>query len=448
MTVPATTPLGSYNAAVINPDHSKAVCTGCLTIIATPTITSMSPSSAAQGTNTSITLTGTGFAAGASLKGPGGVTFANVQVVNSSTITATMQTSATAPTGTNLPVAVTNDAAAGYGTAIGNVLTVTKALWGIVPSPNPFPSADVLQGVSCVSVSYCMAVGQGSSPFGLILHWDGSTWTNSTNAGTPSLDAVSCVSTTFCMAVGATTAEKWDGTMWTPIPTVTSAFRVSCTSPSFCVAVGNPETIQIWNGSSWTTMAPPSIPANVIELNDVSCFGTSTCIAIGYTSEGVGSQALVLSVSGGTWSLASDSGDTGAGAVIFGVSCTSATFCVLSGSTSNGALVLGWNGSVLSAYSPPVVPITWLWGVSCVSTSSCVAVGYQGPLNSGITNPVIEEWDGSSWTVDNTPSTGLPDTAFLDASCPAAGSCVAVGYTEVPSPMSEKTLVEMKGIPS
>jgi hypothetical protein len=53
------------------------------------------------------------------------VSFTNVVVVNSTTITATMKVSATAPSGSDLSVTVTNDAAAGYGKVTSGVLNIT-----------------------------------------------------------------------------------------------------------------------------------------------------------------------------------------------------------------------------------------------------------------------------------------------------------------------------------
>jgi hypothetical protein len=62
------------------------VCSGCFTISAAPTVTSLSPSSVAKGqTGVSVVVNGTGFVAGASVDlGGGGVTVTNV-VVNSGT---------------------------------------------------------------------------------------------------------------------------------------------------------------------------------------------------------------------------------------------------------------------------------------------------------------------------------------------------------------------------
>jgi hypothetical protein len=125
VTVPAGTAVGAYTVTISNPDHSAATCITCFRVIAAPTLPLIAPSKAARGATTSVTLKGSGFAAGASITGPTGVTFTKISVVNATTITATMKIAATAHTGTDLKVTVTNNAAGGYAKATGAVLTVT-----------------------------------------------------------------------------------------------------------------------------------------------------------------------------------------------------------------------------------------------------------------------------------------------------------------------------------
>jgi hypothetical protein len=124
VTVPAAAPTGSYTVTVTNPDRSSATCATCFTVTAAPTLTKLSPSSAAKGTAPTVTLTGTGFASGAKVAGPTGVTFSQLKFKSSTTITATMTVSSTAPTGTGLAVTVTNSSSAGYGKATGDLLTI------------------------------------------------------------------------------------------------------------------------------------------------------------------------------------------------------------------------------------------------------------------------------------------------------------------------------------
>ena len=79
----------------------------------------------------------------------------------------------------------------------------------VVPSPNPGTSYNVLNSVSCVSVSFCVATGyqySGSADPTLVEQWNGSVWSTVTSPspGTTnnSLYSVSCVSVSFCVATG------------------------------------------------------------------------------------------------------------------------------------------------------------------------------------------------------------------------------------------------------
>jgi hypothetical protein len=116
---------GAYTVRITNPNGSSATCATCLNVTAAPTLKGISPGSAATGSSTAVTLTGTGFVSGAKVTGPKGVTFSKVKVVHPTTLTATMTVTSTAKKGTDEDVTVANDAAAGYGKATGGVLTIT-----------------------------------------------------------------------------------------------------------------------------------------------------------------------------------------------------------------------------------------------------------------------------------------------------------------------------------
>src|SRR5205823_1858450 len=91
-------------------------------------------------------------------------------------------------------------------------------------------------------------------------------------AGSARFSAVSCVSPSYCIAVGnrlqrfvsAALAERWDGRRWSVLPTNAAAddrsvlTGVSCVSTDFCAAVGSHFTAdgsrgltEVWNGRAW-----------------------------------------------------------------------------------------------------------------------------------------------------------------------------------------------------
>ncbi|MCW2498228.1 Calx-beta domain-containing protein, partial [Jatrophihabitans sp.] len=120
--VAATATPGAVALRVTNPDGGTAKCS-CFTVTPGPTVTAVSPSSVVHGSTVNVTITGTRFAAGATVA-MNNVAVSNVVVVNSTTITATFKVSKTAPLVTE-KVTVTNAAAAGGGVGSFNGVTIT-----------------------------------------------------------------------------------------------------------------------------------------------------------------------------------------------------------------------------------------------------------------------------------------------------------------------------------
>ncbi len=132
--------------------------------------------------------------------------------------------------------------------------------WSIVPAASSLSTRQALISVSCASPSFCVSVGDDSSGAfeqTLAEWWNGSMWTiaptaDATTSSNNELDAVSCVSTTFCNAVGrfddspSTTqplAEHFNGINWildaTPASGMNSSLGgISCYVAFTCTAVG------------------------------------------------------------------------------------------------------------------------------------------------------------------------------------------------------------------
>jgi hypothetical protein len=287
--------------------------------------------------------------------------------------------------------------------------------WSVTPSPNRGTFDNYLFGVSCVNASRCVAVGfanttsDGPSASTLVEMWDGRHWSITPSpdvAAVNVLDAVSCVAANSCVAVGysnntlygysiQTLVERWDGKKWSVVDSPNPGYSdelagVSCVSRTRCVAVGGYQTgnyqtlVETWNGTYWSVTPSPNLPGTINLLSGVSCTSAAACVAVGTHHENI-SQTLVEQWDGTNWSIvASPSPGTSYNAFngLNGVSCVSATRCVAVGEYYDGAaslptLVETWDGTNWSVTpSPSQVPLgNYLNGVSCVSASSCVAVG-------------------------------------------------------------------------
>jgi hypothetical protein len=307
--------------------------------------------------------------------------------------------------------------------------------------------AGELFGVSCKSASACVAVGlylNGTdSGFGLAETWNGRAWTASTlpsPKGSLSIQlfGVSCVTAKSCVAVGedltsssaVPLAESWSGRAWKPATppepkgSVTGAMnKVSCTSGTFCVGVGEYGTdtggsilVDSFNGKAWTRMtaAPPASSRNDAALDGVSCVSPKDCVAVGAGTDVTGRPGGLTGFAelwnGKKWAGDAVAWPKGTGnSYLTGVSCTSVKSCfaagysdinVNDGGNTGKATAASWNGkawTVAKVPAPSAGKTSRFEGVSCLSASSCVAVGQEGPYNTDNGKGLSGIWNGRSW---------------------------------------------------
>ena len=144
------------------------------------------------------------------------------------------------------------------------------------------------------------------------------------------------------------------------------------------------------------------------------------------------------------WSVVSSPNVSGASeSTLEGTSCVSASYCVSVGwsySSSTGisqTLVESWNGTSWSIIASPDTSSTQsnsLSGVDCLSTSDCIAVG------NGAGATLIEQWNGSSWSIISSSGLGTDDLLY-SISCTSSSNCIAVG-SYFPQNQYESTLIE------
>ena len=251
------------------------------------------------------------------------------------------------------------------------ILRWTGTAWIPVASPNPGGPArhNFLYGVAATSAASAWSVGQyynGRAYQALILHWNGTAWTQMANPDLDgSLNAVAATSAANAWAVGQSCAtnacpevrqliEHWNGTAWQRVPgpasghsgsltgvTATSARNVWAVGASTNIA-GSP-VIEHWNGSTWRQVPCPAF----------------------------------------------------AGETLQAVSATSARNAWAVGHINTGVLILHWNGTKWRrAPGPHLARLDSLSGVAATSASNAWAVGTSAIIGA---SPVIEHWNGSTW---------------------------------------------------
>lgn len=350
---------------------------------------------------------------------------------------------------------------------------------------NP-PQQDALTSVSCPRPTFCMAVGYRAygARGALAETWNGRRWrvlatpSLTGRGGRSLLQAVSCVSTTRCVAIGSKSrtssspsspvVEQWNGTRWRLLdlrfPAQTFLGRlsclrracmivgshtvgtlgryvplagqlrgtrlrlvkavlprgvfggflsgVSCTSVSFCVAVGGyilkvggtVNLAETWNGTAWRvtrTWHPGSLDT---VLTSVSCASPALCMAGGAPVAGLrGSFPLMLLWKGGSWHAMGITGRQlpGPPDVPAGVSCPATASCVASeyGLNSDRSAALTWRGGRTLAIHRVLHPATGdLYAISCPRPDRCIAVGALAPRSAGTRNGTFAElWNGRAW---------------------------------------------------
>jgi hypothetical protein len=235
---------------------------------------------------------------------------------------------------------------------------------------------------------------------------------------------------------------------------------VDCVSATSCVAVGNESSstaptaalVETLDQGSWSPTRLPAAPGSEGDyLFSVSCPAAGTCVAVGYffTPENGGGKGTMLvdTLAHGKWSVAStpSPGSAFVDSFLYGVSCTTATSCVAVGNTDDGdsstalPLILTLSGSTWSVTkSPTVGSAAGLVAVSCPDATTCVATGNRTP--PGSLKTLVETRTDGTWSVTPSPGSGGQNPTYgarglTAVSCLSAASCVAVGQLSGPGPV-------------
>ncbi|WP_196073286.1 hypothetical protein [Nakamurella alba] len=292
--------------------------------------------------------------------------------------------------------------------------------------------------VSCAA-STCVAISTGRTAY----RYSGGTWTASTiGATTTTLQDISCASAVYCMAVDTNgrymkrTSTGWSAPAQVWTASITRA--VDCTSVDFCVVVGiaglDGSQATEFNGTTWSTPTRLGTADEDLVVQDVSCFDSVRCMAVGYATPQIWD--------GESWT-ASDAGTSLAG---FSVDCFSHPGCIVQAAlqvtfwsdgqvgdghqlvTSDGivdvscaaadCLVVAEDGGAVKYSGGTVTQLQdgSVVGVDCLTATYCVGVG--GNLTSG-----SRVFDGLNWTDDQI----LPMVHYpTDVSCTSTSFCMAI----------------------
>ncbi len=227
------------------------------------------------------------------------------------------------------------------------------------------------------------------------------------------------------------------GQTW--LPSNADMIGVACPSATACVEVGDGGRIRTTTdgGATWTDAASKVSTT----LTQVQCPSASVCYAAG--DRGV----FERSADGGqTWTNpapAANDASTNPSNPIYGLSCPSLNTCYGSDSyghvvkTTNGGGSWTWQRTPVTtpgvdvAGSGGPVPFSGLFGISCVSDSTCVAVGGNpagGNTAPAIDAPIVFTGDGGSTWSKQTSNAGVGNDLQAVSCLTGTTTCYAVGF--------------------
>jgi hypothetical protein len=138
---------------------------------------------------------------------------------------------------------------------------------------------------------------------------------------------------------------------------------------------------------------------------------------------------------------------------LFGnMACVSASDCWSAGTGVNKSgrdvpFIEHWNGHQFRLVKTPVRK-AFLQGLACVTARNCWLAGGAGSNSLaygklGHFSPLMEHWNGKKWARVKVPNSSGTDDELADVSCISRSSCYAVGWTR--TSRSAKTLIEHWG---
>jgi hypothetical protein len=345
-------------------------------------------------------------------------------------------------------------AVGGYSGAVADdseplVETLSNEVW--MASEAPVPSYPPVQGqfgaggyftsMSCPNLGSCVALGQYDVENDEL---------DPTQLFIDTLAAGTWTTTQAPLPPGAATYpyDEWDGLS---CPAVGSCVAVATLIDTDSIADGLIETL---SEGSWTaTQAPLPAGAGVTtpyaRLGAIACPAVGSCVAVGgYTDTDGNYQGLVEALSGGAWAATEAAAPANAAtgyqnAGLEAVACPAAGSCMAVGryidtkgtyegvmdSLSGGA----WKATEAPAPTNTAGQGDFVDAVSCPGTGSCVAVGNYFDMNDDVEG-LIDTWAQGVWTPTEAPlpadassETSPPSVGLSAVTCPAVGSCAAVG---------------------
>src|SRR6266436_451309 len=197
--------------------------------------------------------------------------------------------------------------------------------------------------------------------------------------------------------------------------------------------------IEHWDGTSWSVVTAPTMRVGN-HLQGVAVVSQNNVWAVSYYFNGTVFQTLIEQWNGSSWSVVTSPNVGTNGTNLWGVAAVSQNDIWTVGAYSNSSSVFQtltehWNGSSWSIVNSPNVGTNdnLFNGVAVVSTGNVWAVGsYINSTGSGRT--LIEHWNGTKWQVVKSPDVGKGSNNLAGVAVVSSNDVWTVGNYLTASP--------------
>ena len=162
------------------------------------------------------------------------------------------------------------------------------------------------------------------------------------------------------------------------------------------------------SAATWSTVTTPNATSDRNQLNGIDAASATDAWAAGYAIHptALTTRPLLIRWNGTSWSLF-ETPALGANASFEAIDGDSSANVWAVGSAGSGTLTERWDGSawsVVASPSPTGATGAVLRGVKSFATDSAWAIGTSTHTSGVPTRTLIQHWDGSAWTIVDSPS--------------------------------------------
>jgi hypothetical protein len=209
-------------------------------------------------------------------------------------------------------------------------------------------------------------------------------------------------------------------------------------SPSSGRAAASPSmpSASLAADASWSIVNSPNAGFAPTLLSAVTCVAASDCWAVGRSDIGhTYTSTTLMRWDGSSWNVVPSPSVQNMTNGLVDITCVSSSSCWAVGYTINiqtvqvQTLTLHWDGTSWQIVASPNLGngFNALYGVACASDSDCWAVGFENGGN--LAQTLIERWNGISWTIHGSPNVGSQHNVLNAVTCVSSSDCRAVGYS-------------------